>query len=265
MTLYQIWDLASYIAGKFANSGAVPPSRFNTLLPECQDEWYQSLLNEVVAASANEQLLNRVLSSTPLQPFKATETLSPVDGVSELPSNYRRYISAHTDQYVSSEGASSLMPWRMIAIVSDELYASKRGDVLTRADIEPFAKIVGLNMHTVPFKHVPTIDYFRTPLTPVFDYCQATDNPNRIIYMPAGSYIDEVNGINILYDEDGNLLYTDVTKDTMNSLPFYSSTVELEWSDQHHHHFVFMVLAKVGVNIGEGEVEKYALLMQQGK
>ena len=100
MTLYQLWDLASYIAGKFPQGGAIPPSRFNILLPECQDEFVQSCLNEIIAASANQELYNKVLSTTPLMPFKETDSILPsITGIGTLPADYLRYIDVYSTAY----------------------------------------------------------------------------------------------------------------------------------------------------------------------
>ena len=266
MTLYQLWDLASYIAGKFPNGGAIPPSRFNILLPECVDEYVQTCLNEIIAASASQELYNKVLSTTPLIPFKKTDSVVPDNGtgIGTLPTDYLRYIVAHSTTNYTVGSSVPAQLGAKIDIVNDEQFTARRYSIFTRADIQPFGKIVAGNIAVVPFNvGAFTLDYFRKPTTPVMDWCIDTLNPTKMVYMPAGSYIQVVGVTNILYDSNDDVLYSGVTKGNMTYLPFPSATVELEWGTEYQYKFVFMLLQKIGVNLSEDTVLKYAMEMSK--
>ena len=268
MTLYQIWDLVSYIAGKFPSGGAIPPARFNLLAPQVQDEWYQQLLGEVMAASANQMVLDKILSTTPLIPFKQTILMAAGgEGNSPLPIDYNRYISAQTKYAgINNSGGTKV---RKIDIVSDDLFAKKRGDIFTRAGITPFAKINSYGVWVVPFDIEDyTLDYFRKPDIPFMDWCQDGDNPNRIIYMPVGSAIYESNTQEVYELRLGaTVINANVIRDGLTTggpgAAYASKTVELEYDNQYHYHFVYLMLAKCGVNLSEDLVVKYA--MEMGK
>ena len=263
MTLYQIWDLVSYIAGKFPSGGAIPPARFNLLVPQVQDELTQRLLDEVIAASVNQTILDKILTTTPLIPFKKTE-LIPVDwvGVAKIPLDYNRYIAVYTSaDYANNTGVPRV---RKVDMVSDDLYARKRGDIFSRAHVTPFAKINSSGIAIVPFdaKEI-SMDYFRKPAVPYMDWCQSADNPNQVVFMPVGSKINSVLNVNYLYDKNNVILSWNVVKADMNALPWFSRTIELEWDAQYHEKFVYLILAKCGINLNEGDVVKYA--MEMGK
>jgi len=275
MTIYQIYDLASYIAGKFMSGQAIPPARLNLLLPQCQDEWYLTLMNEIIAASVNLELLNKVLSTTPLRPFKkpADIIITSTTGAGSLPADYNRYITvAQKYDHPPTAPTGSTTPKRHpIEIVSEDEFVHRQSSVFTRADEKPFGKITATGINVVPY-NIGTIamEYFRPPLVPVFDWCQDATNPNKIIYMPAGSYLvyDPVTPKWDLYYDNGTvsvLLYSNVIKTgaTQSSPAYTSLTVELEWENIWHNKFVFFILSKIGINLSELDVAKYALEMSK--
>jgi hypothetical protein len=269
MTLYQIWDLASYIAGKFSSGGSVPPARLNFLLPQVSDEYFLSLMNEIVAASVNDELLNKILSTTPLRPFKKSVDISASSGgVATLPTDYNRYITLR--QRFGTDGDTALpsppsaqTKTRRIDIVSEEEFARRQGSIFTRGAVHPFAKVSNTAFMIVPYDiGSVNLEYFRPATIPFFDWCQDATNPNKIIFMPVGSrvYLDDALSPN-LYDSNDVLLYTGVTKS--GTYPIASQTVELEFESQFHHRFVYFILTKIGINLSEELVAKYALEMSK--
>ena len=247
MTLYEIYSLVNYISGKFPSGGTIPPSRFNSLLVQVQDEYWSSCIS-VFRQSGD-------LTRTPLIAFKHTDmlTLSAMGG-GDMPADYGEYIVAH-----SIEGGRQ----REVAIIGDVEFGRRKNDVFTRASVKPFARIDHGGIWVVPYDTAEvTIDYFSRPATPYMDVCQSAANPALIYYMPEGSYMADVGGVYYLYDVDDNVLASNVAK-TVNVLPYTSITVELEWPTKDHYRFVYMILSKVGINIGEKEVAQYAMQMSQ--
>ena len=268
MTLYQIWDLSSYIAGKFPSGGAIPPARLNLLLPRSQNTWYLTLMNEIIAASVNDTMLNMILSTTPLRPFKKSEniTITSTTGIGTLPTDYNRYITvAQKFDHPPTAPTGSTTPKRHpVEIVSEDEFDRRQGSVFTRADEKPFGKITASGITIVPY-NIGTVamEYFRPPLVPVFDWCQDATNPNKIIYMPVGSriYKDDAQ-VPRLYNAAGVQIYTgSVTK--TGTYPIVSQTVELEWESQYHEKFVYFILSDIGINLSELDVTKYAIEMSK--
>jgi hypothetical protein len=256
MTLYDIFEITNFISGKFPTGATLPPARLNLLIPEIQDDMFYSEANQILKASlGNPDVLNKILSASIVNPFKKNEAISlDATGSGTLPKDYNRYLIL---------GADYNGGYRRIDIISENEYLNRRVSALARAEINPFAKIGAGMIYVVPFDvGSANLDYLSKPKVPYFDWCQDGDNPNKLIYMPTGSYINSVLGVNILYDVNNDLIASNVTKD-MNVLPYVSKTVELEWETYVHFRFVSRLLRFVGVNLGEAEVEKFAQQKQQ--
>jgi hypothetical protein len=249
MTLFELWDLTSYIAGKFPSAGVVPPSRFNLLLPQVQDELYQA------AVKGREiPMLDR---------FKKSATLVPgEDSIAALPEDYRRILSA-VALGIADDSAAVAVPWtRTMEIVGEAEYAMRQGNAMYRALELPFAKIQDGCLYPVPTNITTiTIDYLRAPTTPYLDWCQLESNLNKIVYVPEGATIIE-NQVTGNYDlmQGATVLQANVYK-TMGADVYTSQTIELDWEEQYHYRFVSLLLGKIGVNLGEFEVAKYAETM----
>lgn len=269
MTLFQLFDLVSYIAGKFSQGGALPPARFNILLPQCQDEFVQSCLNDIMVTSVNPMLYSKVMSTTPLIPMKTTRLLtSGTFGECALPDDYLRYIKAKTIYSIGNNSGAKRT--RSIDIISDSEFVERQNDVFARAGFKPFAKIAGTQIEVVPMDIEDfNLDYFRYPVVPYMDWVNDGDNPNKIVYLPAGSVLKvQSPAVDDYYDvyQGTTLIYSNVYKSGLVFGPsatyaYASTSVELEFESQYHYRFVSMILSKVGINLGEIEVSKYAETM----
>jgi len=263
MTLYQLFDLTSYIAGKFPQGAAFTPTRFNLLLQQVQSEYYDKCWRELVAASVNDTMYDKVLSTTPLLPFKKTATLTiATDGTATLPGDFADYITLYSVSDNDPMAGVGVIRFRKIDIVNDELFNRRRGSVFTRAGVQPFAKITDGGVTVVPNDIATTeLDYLRTPATPYMDYCTYTDNPSAVLFMPTGSAVHADDAqILCLYSTAGALLYQGVLKDA----PLTSQTVELEWAPKDQWEFVYLILEKIGINLSAAQVTQYAMA-KEGK
>lgn len=264
MTLQELYSLVSYISGRFPQGGALPPARFNTLLSQVNAEYYDKCWKELVASSVNDELYSKVSSTTPLIPFKKTATLTAdATGLAALPGDYADYLVAYT-----AEG-------RKIDIVSDDLLVRQRRNVFARSDIKPSAKITADGLTVIPLDTgIVTLDYLSAPAVPYMDTAQDCLNPSLIRFLDVGNSIELVNGTvtpnqyQVYLDEyssdnGDDPLYLNVyyTPGTGLTAPYRSRTVELGWMERDHYKFVSMILSKVGVNLAEMEVVKYAEMM----
>ena len=274
MTLYSIVELVNFISGKFFSGQTLTPDRVNIILPDIQDTLYGDEINVILQASASVELQNKLLSTSILKPFKTTKSLTVSSvGQATLPSDYVRYLSAgvnYVDNTKKPQTIAPIKPYRAIEFVSEETFIKLQGSVFSRPEIKPFAKVMGGYLFIVPFD-VTTVnlDYLRRPLLPYFDWCQDAANPNRIIYMPTGSFLSDAgNGTAQLNFNDpismvGVILATNIFLNPSLSYPYTSKTVELEWDEDSHYKFVSRLLSFVGVNLGEADVEKHAETMKQ--
>ena len=268
MKLNDLLQLVNFIVGKFPTGNSMRPSDINQIIPNVQDTLYGEELDKLLAISMGRpEVLNRLISTSILNPFKKiNDGLVPVDGIIALPNDYVRYLSAAT---VIGGGI------RTIDIVGVEDFNRMRGDVFTRADINPFAKIS--NEPISPTDNVYSIfiipkditalsfDYLRKPSVPYYDWCQDAENPNKLVYLPAGGFIKvDTTTIEIfnVYDHANVLVYSNVIQKGT-SLVYISLTKELEWEDYIHYKFVSRILSRVGINLAEDKVVQYAELQQK--
>ena len=97
------------------------------------------------------------------------------------------------------------------------------------------------------------------------DWCQDAENPNKLVYLPAGGFIKvDTTTIEIfnVYDHANVLVYSNVIQKGT-SLVYISLTKELEWEDYIHYKFVSRILSRVGINLAEDKVVQYAELQQK--
>lgn len=262
MTVFDLFELTNYLAGKFPQGSAITPAKYNLVLGQGTAEFYEANHREIVAARFNRELYNIILSKTPLLPFKKSAVLTAgALGEATLPTDYYDYLTAQTIAfYQGTVGTARVVP---IEIVNDELFFAKQNSVTARAKIKPFGMVSGTTMTVVPYDTLDyTLTYLKKQTAPYMDYCSLTSNPTQVVFMPVGSYISPVNNINYLYDSNDNVLASDVIK-TMSALPYTSQTVELEWSEQYHHKLTWILLSKLGITIDEQKVVELALAMSK--
>jgi len=270
MTLFQIFETVNFISGKYPTGQTLTPDRLNTVFPYIQDKVFSEEMDLLLKASlGNVELLNRLLSTSILKPFKKQESVSVNSaGVGVLPVDYVRYLSG-----VASYGGG----YRTVDFVSEEDFRRKQGNVFTRADLNPFAKVQG-NLYAVPFDIASVIiDYLRKPLVPYFDCVQPSANPTQVIYLNPGNSVECSNAIlgyfDVYKDQYSNSngddpLYSQVyySLPAVAGVAYRSRTIELEWESYCHIKFVTRLLKMVGVNLDEKEVAAMADKMEsEGK
>ena len=255
MTVHDIFELVNYISGRHPSGAAITPARFNVLLPQCNMEYYAS------------ELRKGVRPYSPLYPFKKTDTVTAnSDGLALLPSDFGEMLVAATT--TNGQGNTGIPRGRSIDIVNDIEFRSRQNSITSRQN-KPFGRIAGQYLEVVP-KGIEDIDfdYLRLPANPYMDYCQSAANPNIIYFMPVGSTLVESQTQGQIDLALGNaVIQSNVAKSGVSANvpnPLYTSeTVELEWNDIYHTHLLYMVLTKIGVNLSEEMVAKYA--MEAGK
>jgi hypothetical protein len=195
-----------------------------------------------------------LITGSLLNPFKTTIPLTVINGIAQVPKDYVRFVS-FTQIGVDTGNNAMVSTLREITPVAS--FARFQNNIYARLDIHPIVKILGYTFTFIP-NDIPLVnlDYIRTPATPFYDYCQ--DEVGNAIYMPVGSTITVVNGVNILYDVNGGVLASGVTKDNMNALPWLSQTVELEWEQRAYEELVLRLLSRAGVNLSAEGITQYA-------
>ena len=253
MNLQWIFDLLNYVIDKEQIGNAISATEFNTLLPSVQWELVNAELDKITKDELTP-MAGELITGSLLNPFKTTIPLTVANGIAQVPKDYVRFMSF--TQTGADTGTGAIVPTlREITPVAS--FARFQNNIYARLDIHPIVKILGYTFTFIP-NDIPLVnlDYIRTPATPFYDYCQ--DEVGNAIYMPVGSTITVVNGVNILYDVNGGVLASGVTKDNMNALPWLSQTVELEWEQRAYEELVLRLLSRAGVNLRAEGITQYA-------
>ena len=253
MNLQWIFDLLNYVIDKEQIGNAISANEFNTLLPSVQWELVNAELDKITKDELTP-MAGELITGSLLNPFKTTIPLTVANGIAQVPKDYVRFMSF--TQTGADTGTGAIVPTlREITPVAS--FARFQNNIYARLDIHPIVKILGYTFTFIP-NDIPLVnlDYIRTPATPFYDYCQ--DEVGNAIYMPVGSTITVVNGVNILYDVNGGVLASGVTKDNMNALPWLSQTVELEWEQRAYEELVLRLLSRAGVNLSAEGITQYA-------
>lgn len=255
MTVHDIFELVNYISGRHPSGAAITPSRFNILLPQCNMEYYDS------------ELRKGLKPDSPLYVFKQTPVTVTADqnGLAQLPGDFGHLLSAVTT--FSGQNNTGIPRGRTIEPVTDTEFHSRQNSITSRQN-KPFGRLQGAFFEVRP-KNVEDIliDYLRLPANPYMDYCQSAVNPNIIYFMPVGSTLVEssVQGrIDLLVGTSRtlNVSKAGVTGNAPDPL-YTSATTELEWNEKNHYHLVYRILVKIGVNLSEDLVTKYAMEASQ--
>ena len=253
MNLQWIFDLLNYVIDKEQIGNAISANEFNTLLPSVQWELVNAELDKITKDELTP-IAGELITGSLLNPFKTTIPLTVANGIAQVPKDYVRFMSF--TQTGADTGTGAIVPTlREITPVAS--FARFQNNIYARLDIHPIVKILGYTFTFIP-NDIPLVnlDYIRTPATPFYDYCQ--DEVGNAIYMPVGSTITVVNGVNILYDVNGGVLASGVTKDNMNAMPWLSQTVELEWEQRAYEELVLRLLSRAGVNLSAEGITQYA-------
>jgi hypothetical protein len=253
MNLQWIFDLVNYVIDKEQIGNAISANEFNTLLPSVQWELVNAELDKITKDELTP-MAGELITGSLLNPFKTTIPLTVANGIAQVPKDYVRFVS-FTQIGVDTGNNAMVSTLREITPVAS--FARFQNNIYARLDIHPIVKILGYTFTFIP-NDIPLVnlDYIRTPATPFYDYCQ--DEVGNAIYMPVGSTITVVNGVNILYDVNGGVLASGVTKDNMNALPWLSQTVELEWEQRAYEELVLRLLSRAGVNLSAEGITQYA-------
>jgi hypothetical protein len=238
MTIKQILDFVNYIANKEQMGQSLSPENYNALL-----------------SGFNTKAL---YGASSLRPFRTFTTLTTdANGIAVLPTDY-----VHYNKLLASYGATL----RTIDVLSEEEMANRRTSLMeTSLLIKPACTLYGSDVQFFPknIGHYPNpaieLKYVRMPVAPNYDWC-ISNATGLHVFMPVGSYITDNGGTTAqtLYDASANILAADVEiPHIVNTLPYTSATVELEWEKRFHWTFVSLLLTAMGINLKDEQVRSY--------
>ena len=256
MLLNEIFGVVDYIAVKETEGGTFTTPNRNLLLKEINISLFNEEWKKVEAMRNNPNFVN-VIAQSPLVKFLERSDLAPsnTSGIASL-------SGISTAQYiVSLVPQTSLDLIELLPVAEANI---RKGSIMTHsADVRPYAYQLGENMVVMPYDIGDLwVVYLRLPVTPYYDTCQDAVSFKEV-YMPAGSYINEVLGVNVLYDENDTQLNANVIKSNMTYLPFPSATVELEWREADHVFFIQKILSRMSINLSVPLITQYAKQMNE--
>jgi hypothetical protein len=258
MTIREFVQYCRDVSNKDENGNGFDIDQFNVQIKVVNVEKFQSYwkLAEDMAAAQKEALSAIIFRLQELSDF--IEPIYDLTLVSEVgpvysfrfaafPSDYRYFMGMIID-----DKPADLRPYT-------EINKFRRGLLNGDPDGRPLV-FEGPGM----FEFIPndvkgaTLTYLRIPKTPYYDWC--LDSNDNEVFMPVGSYVQWNPSLKVfcLFDENGSLMVTSVSRDDFSKLSTYTSkTQELEWEDTMHVHMANAVLEKLGVNLRSPEIVQW--------
>lgn len=238
-----VYDLAR----KDGKGNVVSPQAIVNWLTYVMLDDFNSLLTQALTLAEQKQvaLANVIFDIKDLRQFVKTTLISPamyapIGGISQskapLPDDFK-YELGCTYNMVN------------VDLLSSTLLPKYRGSVINgNPEESPKGFVGGGYIEFLPNDISDCVlVYLRTPAKPYYDFCM--DENDAEIFMPVGSYINQVNFVDILYDVNNNVIATGVIKDVNHLYPYNSLTVDLDWDEINHVRFANNVAHKLGINL----------------
>lgn len=221
MTLGELYSYIDYLSNKEVNGKQLSLENYKVLLTVVNSQYFKDEFQKIIPALAvtgNEETL-KVFNNSPLYRFLNSASLTLTAGVGALPTTLGSTISG-----TALMGTS----WKFASFVSTEEADRKKYNILTpNLEEKPIFTQTPAGYQFIPNSIVSAkVNFLREVLNPYFDYCMDADD--KIRYMPVGSLITTGN---VLEDDSGNVLVSNVTHINSPTLPYTSISVEFDWDE----------------------------------
>jgi hypothetical protein len=259
MKLNVLLDYLNFVAAKETEGESMPPTQFSTVLESVNIETFEKETEMAkVMAEAESLSIENVIDKNPrIRPFKKTASapLNIGDSIT-LPSDFGIYLSL-------SVRNDSDFTYRIVEPISQEELARRYQGVITRSFDLPVSVYNDAKIQVIGDDFTfYLLFYVKVPTTPYFDYCIDVDIA-KYIYINVGDYI-ELNDVTTQYElknSGGAVLNNNVTHTfyTSGGTGIYTSiSVELEWEEKDHIFFARQMLIKMGINLRDQQLQRYA-------
>lgn len=237
------------------------PEEFNTLIKLAVNDFYKEQYKAFMQAwGRTPDGVSLPYYQAALENLLKKKTLSNSgDGTATLPPNYKYPVSASLKIDGILINAQILSPDQ----VDNALY----NDFLDITEY-PVVLITDNNIEGIPSSYTDVLfRYFESITEPNYDYC-ISNTTGRIIYMPVDSTLVDDNGTTVLAytDADGNItkiIASDVSHVTNPTLPYDSTSIEIEFSDDFFTEIAGKVIEAMAAKSRESSVMQYGKSEQQ--
>lgn len=260
MKLDVLLNYLNFVSAKETEGESMPPLQFNVVLESVNIEIFEKEVEQFKALleAQNISIGNIIDKNSKLRPFieNISAALVPSSGKITPPANSSMFLGLSVKDTVTGV-------YKVVQPVSNEEYLRIQQGVIVRSlDLPVFIYNRGDIQITGKDYDRYLLHYIRTPATPYFDYCIDVDII-KYVYMNVGDYI-ELNGISTQYqlkDSGGTVLNNNVSHSFYNGggTGIYTSiSVELEWGKKNHIFFAREMLIKMGINLRDQQLQRYA-------
>ena len=260
MKLNVLLDFLNFVAAKETEGESMPPRQFNVVLESINIEVFDKEIEtiKVILETESVSLKNLVEKNLKLRPFlkENSGAIVPSLGLITFPSDFSMFLGLSVKDTITGV-------YKVVEPVSHEEYLRRQQGVIVRSFELPIS-IYNDNMIEIRGKDYDNyiLYYVKVPARPYFDYCIDVSLV-KYLYMEVGDYI-ELNNITTqheLKNSGGAVLNDNVSHRfyTSGGIGIYTSTsVELEWEEKDHMFFAREMLIKMGINLRDQQLQRYA-------
>jgi hypothetical protein len=260
MKLNILLDYLNFVSAKETEGESMPPKQFNVVLESINIEAFDREI-EVIRAileTENVSLKNLVEKNLKLRPFfkEGYGPVLPSPGLISFPDDFSMFLGLSVKDTITGV-------YKVVEPISHKEYLRRQQGVIVRSFELPIS-IYNDNQIEVRGKDFDAyiLYYVKVPVKPYFDYCIDV-GLSKYVYMNVGDYI-ELNSVTTQYElknSGGTVLNDNVihTFYTSGGTGIYTSiSVELEWEEKDHMFFARQMLIKMGINLRDQQLQRYA-------
>jgi len=260
MKLDVLLNYLNFVSAKETEGESMPPLQFNIVMESVNIEVFEKEVEQFKALleAPNVSIGNVIDKNLKIRPFikDVSAALVPSAGRITLPDDFGMFLGLSVKDTVTGV-------YKIVQPVSNEKYMQIQQGVIVRSlDLPVFIynrgdiQIAGKDYDRY------LLHYVRIPVTPYFDYC-IDAVLIKYLYMNVGDYIG-LNSITTQYElknSGGTVLNDNVSHSfyTGGGTGIYTSiSVELEWGKKNHIFFAREMLIKMGINLRDQQLQRYA-------
>lgn len=255
--LGELLDFANFLVKKEKEGNSITPEQYNIILPGISYELFhefwktyeetQTITDSVVRFRRDHTLLisGGVSTNFPTDYFHLSSLLTPDDKAFDIVTDLE--WSLRLDDPV-------LLPTTDYPIARLIMYDNESAS----GSVAPTVHSKQIEIRPITLNNL-LLEYIKLPNEPFYDYC-VDNTTDEQIYMQPGWQIDAAGA---LRNANGGTVASAVTHPDSPALPYGSQSVEIDFEDQDHIRFAYLLTQKLGVNLPDQVPLQYSQLRDQ--
>lgn len=255
MNLGEHYKYVNFVINRDQLGDPASPEIFNILIKKFSIEYYNKEYQSLVQGAIEKGVAveEAFYESGSLKRFESTESFDysggAVPNYITAPDDFKRTLTLTA----IGKGKTGTNPFkRPVSLVGPKLFEDMKTSVFRhRLSEKPIGREFPTKIQVIPMFEKFELVYIREVIDPYFDWCLSSGD--EIIYMPVGSQIIDDGGVLKLIS-GGETLASSVTHPASPSLPYTSTSLELDWDAEWQKMIIEDVITAASRKSREGEM-----------